>query len=156
GFGDEETSSGSCRLYDQGSRACAVSRRTGRQGRDRGLASNRFALARARTRLGLAFFVLQASGAVKLAEFFFFPVGEKPRLPGPFLAHDAAVEFQMIVHPRDLFLGPGRDLVEMVEAQPVQGLFILGADAADALEIVGPTLSRCGDALRPRPRRRNA
>src|SRR5690349_20267347 len=81
-------------------------------------------------------------------EFFFLAFGQKLRLLGPFLAHDAAVELQMIVDPGSLFFGPGSQLVEVEESQSVQGLFIFGPDAADTLEIVGSALSRGSNALR--------
>ena len=56
----------------------------------------------------------------------------------------------MIIHPGDFLRSPGGNLVEMEEAQSVQGLLILGANAADALEIVGLAAPRRRYSLRPR------
>jgi hypothetical protein len=87
--------------------------------------------------LGLARLVLHAASSEELAELFFLARRQELALFGPLLALDAAIEFQMVIDPFHFRRCPCRDLVEMEKAQIVQHFFVLRADAADPLKLVG-------------------
>src|SRR4051794_10182464 len=74
--------------------------------------------------------------------------GKDPRLAGPILPVDAAGEGEIGADPADLGPRPMGDLVEMIDAEPVQLALIHLADALDALQIVGGVAPRRLKALR--------
>ena len=62
----------------------------------------------------------------------------------------AALEpFDVIVDPGDLGIRPGRDLVEMVEAQRIADLFQLRANPLDPLEVIGDAAARAVQRFGP-------
>ena len=64
--------------------------------------------------------------------------GEDLGLRHPFLAINASGKGEIAANPENIVMRPCRDLREMPDAEPVQSALVLRADAADALEIVGP------------------
>jgi hypothetical protein len=55
----------------------------------------------------------------------------------------------VIIDPGNFLSRPGRDLVKVEEAEIVQDLFILWANAADSLELVGLAATGSRNAFRP-------
>src|SRR4026207_1051487 len=88
-------------------------------------------------------------GTVNLGKSLLLAGRQQPCLLDPLLALAPAAEAEMLVDPGDLRRIPCGDLVVMEEAEIMQSLFQLGADAADALKIVGLVAARRGKALRP-------
>lgn len=68
----------------------------------------------------------------------------------PVLSFDPPLEAQALVDPGNVVGGEPRNLMEVVDAKPVQGLLDAWADAADLLQIVRLALGR-GESLRRAP-----